>query len=124
MVKRRAPRPTAGELRILRALWQRGPSTVRDLLDGMPKATGYTTVLKLLQIMLEKGMVRRDEARRPHVWEAAFARDQTRTQIVRSVIDGAFDGSAGSLVLHALQQHEISAAELEQIRALLRDGPP
>lgn len=115
------PRPTAAELRILQVLWQLGRGTVRDILEAMPRDTGYTTVLKLLQIMLEKDLVRRDETRRPHVYAPAAAAAKTRTQILRGVIDGAFAGSAGDLVVHALQQHRISPEELEQIRALLRE---
>ena len=120
MTPRSTPRPTAAELRILQALWGLGRGTVRDILERLPQKTGYTTVLKLLQIMLEKKLVRRDEATRPHVYVPARAAERTRTQILRGVIEGAFSGSAGDLVVHALQQHEISAQELEQIRELLK----
>ena len=121
MTRRRPPKPTPAELRILQALWRIGQGTVRDVLEETGDDVGYTTVLKLLQIMLEKNLVRRDESRRPHVWAPAIAAEQTRSQIVRGVIDGAFAGSAADLVLHALQQHRIGRDELERIRALLRE---
>lgn len=121
MSRRRAPKPTPAELRILQVLWRLGQGTVRDVLDEMREDVGYTTVLKLLQIMLEKNLVRRDESRRPHVWSPASGAEQTRSQILRGVIDGAFAGSAADLVLHALQQHRIGRDELERIRALLAE---
>lgn len=121
MARRRTPSPTAAELRILQVLWRLGSGTVREVSELLPKGTAYTTILKQLQIMLEKGLVRRNESRRPHVYAPASAAEQTRSQVLRSVIDAAFAGSAADLVLHALRRHAISAADLEQIRALLED---
>jgi len=112
-------KPTDGELSILRVLWSRGPSTVRQVADSLDRETGYTTVLKLLQIMTEKGLVVRDESSRTHVYEAAFTEDQTQRQLVVDLLDRAFGGSAAKLVMQALASKKTSAAELEQIRRLL-----
>src|SRR5262249_48870948 len=100
----KAPRrkPTDAELAILRVLWARGPSTVRQVAEDMGRDTGYTTVLKLLQIMTEKRLVHRDESARTHVYEAASTQDQTERQLVSDLLDRVFDGSAAKLVLQAL----------------------
>jgi predicted transcriptional regulator len=116
-------RPTASELEILDVLWTRGPSTVRDVHEGLAagKPTGYTTTLKLLQIMADKGLVRRDERQRAHVYEARIPREQAQSQLVRDLVDKAFGGSASRLVMHALSSKRSSAAELAEIRRTL-DG--
>src|SRR5258707_934196 len=95
-------KPTDAELGILRVLWARGPSTVREVAVELGRDTGYTTVLKLLQIMTEKRLVRRDESSRTHVYEAAFTQDQTERQLVTDLLDRLFDGSAAELVRDAL----------------------
>jgi len=117
------PRPTPAELEILRVLWERGPSTVRDaheVLNGA-RPTGYTTVLKLLQIMTEKGLVSRDENARAHVYEARLAQAQTQRQLVRDLMDRAFGGSATSLVMQAVAARRTSSEEIANIRRLLAD---
>lgn len=114
-------RPTKAELEILDVLWSRGPSTVRDVHDGLnaAKPTGYTTTLKLLQIMAEKGLVRRDSSRRAHVYEPRLPRERAQSQLVRDLVDKAFGGSASRLVMHALSTKRSSPAELEEIRRAL-----
>jgi predicted transcriptional regulator len=115
------PRPTPAELAILRVLWGQGPSTVREVhaLLERERPTGYTTVLKLLQIMTEKGLVRRDEAARAHVYAASVPEEQTQRRLVRDLLDRAFGGSASKLVMHALSARKASRAELACIRELL-----
>ena len=115
------PRPTDAELAILRALWRRGPSTVRQVLESLnqDRETGYTTALKLLQIMTEKGLVERDETERTHVYRARLTKEQTQRQLVGDLLDKAFGGSASQLVLQALATKPASADELAQIRRLL-----
>jgi BlaI family transcriptional regulator, penicillinase repressor len=112
-------KPTEAELAILRVLWARGPSTVRDVFDALGGEGAYTTVLKLLQIMIEKGLVRRDESARTHVYEAAFSQDQTQKQLVSDLLDRVFDGSAATLVLQALEAGKASPGEIAEIRKLL-----
>jgi predicted transcriptional regulator len=122
MPKLSLPRPTDTELEILRALWQRGPSTVREVQEtlGETRPTGYTTVLKMLQIMTEKGLVRRDERQRAHVYEARLAQEQTQQQLIGDLLERAFDGSATNLVMQALAtKKKTSAEELSQIRQIL-----
>src|SRR3954454_25125615 len=118
----KAPRrkPTHAELDILRVLWSRGPSTVRQIAEEMGREAGYTTILKLLQIMTEKGLVIRDEAARPHVYTAAYSQDQTQRQLVTDLLERAFDGSAAKLVLQALAASKSSPQELAEIKKLLR----
>ena len=94
-------KPTDAELAILRVLWSRGPSTVRQIAEDMGREAGYTTILKLLQIMTEKRLVVRDEAARTHVYQAAYTQDQTQRQLVTDLLERAFDGSAAKLVLPA-----------------------
>lgn len=119
-------KPTDAELAILRVLWERGPSTVRQITEILGKDTGYTTVLKLLQIMTEKRLVRRDERERTHVYEAAYSEDETQRQLVTDLLDRAFGGSAAKLVLQALAERQATPEELLEIRNLIdkrRGGP-
>ena len=118
-VKNRSRKPTDGELAILRVLWARGPSTVRQVAEALVRDTGYTTALKLLQIMTEKGLVRRDETSRTHVYEAAFTEDHTQRTLVSDLLDRAFGGSAAKLVLQALATSKTSPEELVEIKRLL-----
>ena len=115
------PLPTDAELAILATLWDLGPSTVRDVHDAMAsdRDVGYTTVLKMLQIMFEKGLVTRDDSARSHVYRAAIPRERTQKRLVTDLLDRAFDGSSASLVLQALSSRRASASELEEIRTLL-----
>jgi BlaI family transcriptional regulator, penicillinase repressor len=115
------PRPTESELAILRALWRRGRGTVREVCDDLNRAqrTGYTTVLKLMQIMTEKGLVARDEAGRTHVYQASRSEAQTQRQLVRHLLERAFEGSAPKLVQQALAATKTSPAELAEIRHLI-----
>lgn len=115
------PRPTDAELAILRVLWTRGPSTVRQVLDALneERPTGYTTALKLLQIMTEKRLVARDESDRTHVYEARLTEAQTQRQLVDDLLDRAFGGSAMQLVMRALDGRQTSSADLAEIRRLL-----
>ena len=112
------PRPTDAELAILRVLWQRGPSTVRQVHDALARdrQAAYTTSLKLLQIMTEKGLVERDERERTHVYRAKLSEDQTQRQLVRDLVDRAFGGSATKLVLQALASRRATPEELRDIR--------
>ena len=122
MPKKGPPRPTDAELGILRVLWQRGPSTVREVQEALNEArpTGYTTVLKTLQIMTEKGLVRRDEQQRAHVYRAEHAQHQTQRQMVVDLLNRVFDGSASNLLMHALATKKgASREELSQIRDIL-----
>ena len=112
-------KPTDAELTILRVLWTRGPSTVREVAGALDRATGYTTILKLLQIMTEKGLVVRDESARTHVYQPAYSEDETQRQLVADLLIRAFDGSAAKLVMQALASKKASPAELEEIRKLL-----
>ena len=112
-------RPTDTELAILRVLWTRGPSTVRQVAETLDRAVGYTTVLKLLQIMTDKGLVIRDESSRTHIYQAASSEDDTQRQLVNDLVERAFDGSAAKLVLHALASKKASPQELDEIRKLL-----
>ena len=112
-------KPTDAELAILTVLWSRGPSTVRQVAAAMDREAGYTTVLKLLQIMAEKGLVTRDESARTHIYAPAYTEDQTQRQLVMDLVERAFDGSAAKLVLHALSAGKASATELAEIRRLI-----
>ena len=120
---RMTPRPTDAELAILRVLWERGPSTVRQVHEVLSRErpTAYTTALKLLQIMAEKGLVTRDERERTHVYQPRVSEDQTQRQLVRDLLDRAFGGSSSKLVMQALATKRASAEELGEIRRLL-DG--
>ena len=114
-------RPTDSELAILRVLWTRGPSTVREVAEVMGREAGYTTILKLMQIMTEKRLVRRDEAARTHIYEAAYTEDQTQRHLVTDLLDRVFDGSAAKLVIQALAAGKTSPEELAEIRQLLSE---
>lgn len=112
-------KPTDAELAILTVLWSRGPSTVRQVAAAMGREGGYTTVLKLLQIMAEKGLVTRDESARTHIYAPAYTEDQTQRQLVMDLVERAFDGSAAKLVLQALASKKATPEELDEIRKLL-----
>jgi BlaI family transcriptional regulator, penicillinase repressor len=112
-------KPTDAELAILRVLWTRGPSTVREVAAALGRDGAYTTILKLLQIMADKRLVRRDESARRHVYAAAFTEHQTQRQLVSDLLDRAFGGSASKLVLHALEARKATPEELAEIRRLL-----
>ena len=118
-MKRTLPRPTPAELEILRVLWARGPSTVREVQEALGPQTGYTTALKLLQIMADKRLVTRDETARAHVYAARLAESDTQRQLVRELLDRAFAGSAARLVMQALTSRPASAEEIADIRRLL-----
>jgi predicted transcriptional regulator len=123
MPKPITPRPTDAELAILRILWDRGPSTVRQVHDVLSRErpTAYTTALKLMQIMTEKGLVRRDETERTHIYHARLTEEQTQRQLVRDLLERAFGGSASKLVMQALAAKRATAEELGEIRKLI-DG--
>jgi predicted transcriptional regulator len=112
------PRPTPAETAILGVLWERGPCTVRAVFDALGPARdiGYTTVLKLLQIMTTKGLVLRDETDRSHIYRAAQARELVQRELVGDLIDRAFDGSAAELVMRALSSGRSTPQDLEKIR--------
>ena len=122
------PKPTNAELAILRVLWQHGPRTVRDVhADLAPpdgRRVGYTTVLKLMQIMTEKGLVARDESERSHVYRARVSEADTQRRLVRDLVDRAFGGSALQLMQQALSSKRVSQSELRELRRLLdaQDG--
>ena len=120
-MKRLPAKPTASELEILHILWNRGPSTVREVLESLneKKSLGYTGVLKLLQIMTAKGTVRRDETNRAHVYEARRPADQTKRQLATDILQRVFEGSASQLMMHALAGHRTSAEEIEELRRIL-----
>lgn len=117
------PQPTPAELDLLRVLWLRGPSTVRDLHEAVDREVGYTTVLKLLQIMTEKGLVTRDATARSHVYAAAVSADATQRRLVADLLDRAFGGSRLDLVMQALSATPTTKEELRQIRELLDSMP-
>lgn len=116
-----SPRPTQTETVILQVLWERGPSTVREVHQVLnaEREMGYTTVLKLMQIMHEKGLVRRDESQRSHRYQAAASRQRIERQLVTDLLDRAFGGSTRKLVMHALSSRKASAEDLAEIRGLL-----
>jgi len=115
----RVPKPTHAELAILRVLWHRGPRTVRQVQEGLVHGSevGYTTILKLLQIMTEKGLVARDETTRTHIYSAAASETTTQKHLVSDLLERAFGGSALGLVQQALAAKRLTPQELEQIRA-------
>lgn len=123
-MSRNLPRPTDAELEILRVLWELGPATVRQVHEAFSRTreTGYTTTLKLMQIMADKGLVTRDESTRTHVYEARVSQEHTQRQLVNDLVDRAFGGSAAELVLRALGSHRASESELRQIRKLIDDA--
>ena len=115
------PRPTDAELSILRVLWERGPSTVRQVHEVLSRErpAAYTTALKLLQIMTEKGLVRRDDSDRTHIYHPRLSEEQTQRQLVRDLLDRAFGGSASKLVMQALAARRATPEELTEIRQLI-----
>jgi predicted transcriptional regulator len=121
MPKKQLPRPTEAELAILRVLWERGPSTVREVQESLAdeRGTGYTTALKLLQIMTEKGLVQRDDRKRTHVYEAVAPAEATQRQLIRDLLERAFGGSSRQLVMQALSAKKASKEDLAEIRRLL-----
>ena len=123
-MSRSNPRPTDAELEILRVLWERGPSTVRQVHESLAAAreTGYTTTLKLMQIMADKGLVTRDESARTHIYTARASQESTQRQLVNDLVQRAFGGSAAELVLRALAAHKTSDTELQEIRKLIDEA--
>jgi len=121
MARPSATKPTDAELEILQCLWQGGPMTVRGVYEQLSKRKpmGYTTVLKLMQIMVEKGLVRRDESERAHVYAPRMERKDTRQRLIDDLLERAFDGSAKQLVMQALASHKASAEELDEIRKMI-----
>ena len=115
------PRPTEAELELLQIVWAKQPATVREIHDALneDKVSGYTTVLKLLQIMTAKGLVVRDEANRAHVYRAAFSQDAMQSRLLRDLSNRLFAGSAAQLALHALSMEQASDDELAEIRELI-----
>ncbi|MBM3242905.1 BlaI/MecI/CopY family transcriptional regulator [Candidatus Poribacteria bacterium] len=124
MKKQTTHRPTDAELAILRVLWQRGPSTVRQVQETLSRdrPTGYTTVLKMMQIMTDKGLVRRDESQRAHIYHPVFAEEETQQRLVGDLIERAFGGSTTNLVMQALSAKKASPEELAEIRRLLAES--
>lgn len=122
MKNREIPKPTEGELELLTILWDRGQATVRELFEAVnqQRPVVYTGVLKLLQIMAEKGLVERDERERAHVYRAAIAKSDTERRFVRELSQRFFSGSAAQLALRALEMESASEADLDEIRKLLR----
>jgi BlaI family transcriptional regulator, penicillinase repressor len=121
------PRPTDAELAILRILWERGACTVRQVHDELSRdrPSAYTTALKMLQIMTEKGLVRRDDSERTHIYQSRLTEEQTQRQLVRDLLDRAFGGSASKLVLQVLSARRATQEELGEIRKLIdssKDG--
>ena len=116
-------RPTDAELGILNVLWERGSCTVRDVHEALSdgRNTRYTTSLKLMQIMTEKGLVLRDESQRAHLYRTALPKERTLRRLAGDMMKRAFGGSAEKLVLHALQSKNVSAKEIKSIRKLLDD---
>ena len=116
---KRKQKPTNAEVAILRVLWSRGPSTVREVAKSMGREDEYTTILKLLQNMTAKRLVRRDESARSHIYAAANPEEQTQRQIVSDLLERVFEGSAAKLVMQALAASETSPTELEEIQKLI-----
>ena len=121
MGRQKNRRPTERELGILRVLWERGPSTVREVNAVMneDRATAYTTTLKFMQIMAEKGLVVRDESDRTHVYSAAVTQEQTQKELVGDLLDKVFGGSAEKLVMRALSAKQVSARQMAKIKKIL-----
>lgn len=116
-------KPTSSELEILHILWERGPSTVREVHQALheKRPIGYTSVLKLMQIMTTKGTVRRNEEQRAHVYEAVQPAEKTKRELAMDVLQRVFDGSASELMMHALAGRKASKEEIEQMRRLLNE---
>lgn len=122
MPRKRSPQPTEVELAILRVLWDRGPSSVREVHEVLQERrdTGYSTTLKMMQVMFDKGLLTRDESRRPQLYAPSVPEEQTQRQIVDDLIHKVFGGSARKLVLRAVQSEHVTANELAEIRRILR----
>lgn len=120
-MKQAPQKPTAAELEILRVLWSRGPSTVREVHESLKekKSLGYTSVLKFLQIMTSKGTVRRNETHRAHVYEACLPAEQTKRQLAGDMLQRVFEGSASQLMMHALAGRKASQEEIQELRRIL-----
>ena len=114
-------KPTEGELEILQVLWVKGKATVRDVHETIlqTKEAGYTTTLKLMQIMFEKGLVLRNDSAKTHIYQANVSKETTQNQFVGKMITSLFGGSSTQLVMQALGNHTVSKAELEEIQQLL-----
>jgi len=123
MARRKNSRPTDRELTILRILWDKGPSTVRDVNEAMSQDedTGYTTTLKLMQIMAEKGLVLRDDSQFKHVYRPALTEEKAQKQLVGDLLDRAFSGSAEKLVMRALSAKKVSAKEMASIKKMINE---
>ncbi|NOJ97396.1 BlaI/MecI/CopY family transcriptional regulator [Corallococcus sp. CA049B] len=119
MSRGKLPRPTDAELAILRVLWDGGARTVREVHETLQDGSGYTTVLKTMQIMTEKGLVTRDESQRAHVYSARLPRESTQQQLVTDLMDRVFGGSPARLALQALSTKKTSPEELAELRQLL-----
>ena len=122
MARRPSPNLTEVELQILSVLWDRGPSTVREVHDALRKQrdTGYSTTLKMMQVMIEKGLLLKDDEQRPQVYRPAMSQEQAQTRFVDDMIQRVFGGSADKLILRAVSSKHISRQDLEQIRKLLK----
>ena len=122
MPRKPLSRPTDVELAILRVLWNRGPASVRDVHNALleTRETGYSTTLKMMQVMFDKGLLMRDESRRPQLYAPAIPEEQTQKQIVDDLVEKVFGGSARKLVLRAVQSENVTQQELAEIRKLLR----
>ena len=130
--KQRLPKPTGAELELLRVLWERGPSTVREVHEALGTGTGYTTTLKLFQLMAEKGLVTRDATQRSHIYSAVSEAETTQRQLVSDLLQRAFGGSPTKLVMQALSEtrarfhgqggHRIVLPQLRR-QVLQADGP-
>jgi len=121
MARPALPRPTDAELQVLRVLWQRGPRTVRQVHEelGTGRSVGYTTTLKMMQIMASKGLLQRDASQRSHVYRAAVSEERTQRQLLRDLLHRVFGGSARKLLVQALAESQPDARELGEIRKLL-----
>ena len=121
MAKKTIPKPTLAELEILQILWQNGPSTVRFINDTLnkKKAVGYTTTLKIMQIMTEKNLVTRDESSKSHIYSAAQKQIETQKALTDKLLETAFGGSASKLVMQALGGKKTSQKEIDEIRKFL-----
>jgi BlaI family penicillinase repressor len=123
MSRKSLPNPTSVELEILNVLWDRGPSTVRQVHNDLAatRDTGYSTTLKMMQVMQEKGLLRRDESVRPQVYRPAKAQEKTQMQMLDRLVQGAFGGAMGKLMVRALSSHSASPEELREIKRLIRE---
>jgi predicted transcriptional regulator len=121
MARKKTTGPTEGELAILSVLWEKGPSTVRDVHEGLHQdvETGYTTTLKLMQIMVEKGSLVREDNGRRHIYRPALSEEKTQKQLVQNLLDRVFAGSAEKLVMRALSAKKVPPKELKRIREMI-----